>query len=631
MPLKKIIFLTALILAFSSISFAQDAVQAQAPVPPAKATDISYINSQAYQRLSDVREKLDAKDYEGAKESLRGLENFCLDLGITSFEPLSASMLKQAKSLLDEDNPGGALLLADSAARISPHYPPAYFAKGWAYLAQDKMKFLMTLDSFREGFVRSMKDFWWPFLYVGNKFTSLLFTLAAVFSLFSICMAVRYSALLAHDIAETLNKRELEPHLKYIVLPAVFLVVLAMLGYWWAATICFLSLWIYFNKKEKALAIGFFALLVFMPEIIGYYASFPQAGGNRQLWVMDSVNKGHLDSGTEKYLESLTQQEPGNEPAAMTLAEFYKKSGQYDAAKAIYGKLLKQSPSNPAYMNNLGNVYFLSGKDADAISEYQAAINAAPKDPMPYFNMSQVYGDRLMFTEREKADLAARELDPALISRLREKAGGQPVRMVFDEPVPVLAFWKIAFASKDAGLADSLWDMTVKVLPLNGAPVAGLSFILLAFAVSALRKKEAFSHFCAKCGRVSCRKCQKPNYSKELCPECHQIFVKLEGVEARDRVHKLLEVRERDRKKSLFCRSVSLVLPGSGHFLTGHPFRGFLFMGAFIFFVKDIFFGGFLEVPYNFRLPFIQPDALLMGLLLIVFYLTTQFSLRKTI
>ena len=629
MPFKKIIFFIALILAFSAVSFAQDT--SPAPAPPSKATDISYINGQVYQRLSDVRKKLDLKDYDGAKEGIKQLENFCLDLGITSFEPLSASMLKQAKSLLDEDDPGGALLLIDSAIRISPYYPSAYFAKGWAYLAQDKMKFLMTLDAFREGFVRSMKDFWWPFLYVGNKFTSLLFTLAAVFSLFGLFMAARYSALLAHDISEALNKRELEPQIKYIGLPAFFLVVLTLLGYWWAATICFLSLWIYFNKREKALAIGFFALLVFMPVIIGYYANFPQAGGNRLLWVMDAVNKGHLGKGTEQYLETLVQQEPGNEPAAMTLAQFYKKSGRYDDAAAIYDKLLKQSPSNSVYMNNLGNVYFLSGKDADAISEYKAAINAAPKNPMPYFNMSQVYGDRLMFTERGKADLAARELDPDLISMLREKAGSQPVRMVFDEPVPARAFWKIAFAAKDAGLADSLWDMTVKVLPLKGAPVAGLSFILLAFGVSALRKKGAFSHFCAKCGRVSCRKCQKPNYNKELCPECHQIFVKLEGVEARDRVHKLLEVRERDRKNLLFCRSVSLILPGSGHFLSGHPFRGFLFMGGFIFFVKDIFFGGFLSVPYEFRLPFIQPDILVTGLLLLVFYLTAQFSLRKTI
>ena len=137
-----------------------------------------------------------------------------------------------------------------------------------------------------------------------------------------------------------------------------------------------------------------------------------------------------------------------------------------------------------------------------------------------------------MFPERERADLAARKLDLALISALRDRAGTEPVRMVFDYQVPAETFWRISFSSGHGGLADSLWEMTVKVLPLKGTRLAGISFILLAIAVSAFRKKGVLSHFCKKCGKVNCRKCQKPNYSKELCPECHQIFVKLEGVEA---------------------------------------------------------------------------------------------------
>ena len=100
-------------------------------------------------------------------------------------------------------------MLINSAARISPDYPPAYFAKGWAYFAQDKMKFLITLDSFREGFIQSLRDFWWTFFYAGNKFASFLFTLAALFSLFGLCMAVRYSALFFHDISEAMKKKDM--------------------------------------------------------------------------------------------------------------------------------------------------------------------------------------------------------------------------------------------------------------------------------------------------------------------------------------------------------------------------------------------------------------------------------------
>ncbi len=92
----------------------------------------------------------------------------------------------------------------------------------------------------------------------------------------------------------------------------------------------------------------------------------------------------------------------------------------------------RHHPENTVYRNNLGNVYFLAGRNSDAVREYQAAIRYGPKRPLPYFNLSQVYGENLMFPEREKADLEARELDPALISALRERAGTEPVRMVFD-------------------------------------------------------------------------------------------------------------------------------------------------------------------------------------------------------
>lgn len=582
-----------------------------------------------YPKWAAVKKDIDARDFDRAKTGLKEIESMCLDRGITSFEELSAAMVKQGKGLLQAKEMKGALLLFDSAIQISPNYPPPYYARGWAYLSQDKLKALIFVDSFIDGFRNSINDFWWVFFYAGNKFTSILFTLAVLFSLFGLFMAIRYTPLLAHDISESLKNPRYEQILKHFIIPVVFLLVLIALGYWWAVTVSFLALWVYFNKKEKFLSIAFFVILIFMPDIMSYFAGFIEGGGNRLIWVMDEVNKGQIKDGTKEYLDAFIESNPTNEPALMSLAQVQRKTGLYNESSSTYQKLLEINPKSAIYWNNLGNVQFLTGDKDAAIKDYNTAIQLDPKRVLPHFNLSQLYGESLMFTERERADMAARELNPTVVANIRDLEGTTPGRVVFDETISTDVFWKMAFSAKNDALAASFWDTSVKVLPLSGTRVAGVSFIVLALSINAFRKKRINSHYCKKCGKVSCRKCQKPFYTKELCPQCHQIFVKLEGVEAKDRVRKMIEIRETHQKSGLLFRISSLLLPGSGHFLLGHPLRGFIFTGIFIFLIKDIFFGRFFEVPYDFRLPFIQPDLILMGLLLLFFYLLAQLDTHR--
>ncbi|HEY3346397.1 MAG TPA: tetratricopeptide repeat protein, partial [Nitrospirota bacterium] len=583
------------------------------------------------QQLKDIRQKLKARDMDGTRAALKELEGRCKDRGITSYEVVSAALTIQAKSYLDADDITSALLLLDTAIYISPNYPPPYFERGWAYLAQDKLKGLKALDSFVEGFRYAFKDFWWSFFYAGNKLASLLFTVAALFAFFGLFMALRYTPLLAHDISELIKKPGLEDKLKYVTVPAIFMVVLILFGYWWAATAVFLSLWLYFNRMEKTLAVVFFLLLVFMPEIMGNLACFSQASGNRLLWVMDKVSKGQIEEGTEQYLKDVLSKEPDNQPASMTLAQFYKKQGRYPEAAAVYDGLITKDPSNAAYRNNLGNVHFLMRDFEGAIREYKGVIQYNPSDVIACFNMSQAYGEALMFSERESADLAARQIDPSLLGSLRERAGSTPARMIYDEQVPARAFWTSALSdrSQNAQLANSLWESSVSVLPLQGVRVAGISFIILAFSINAFRKNSIYSHFCQKCGKVSCRKCQKPHYDKVLCAQCHQIFVKLDGVEAKDRVSKMLETRTTRQQKGVVYRVVSLLLPGGGHFLAGSPLLGFIFMGSCIFLVKDIFFGDFFSIPNEFNLHVWRPDTMALSVLLVIVYGITQLDTHR--
>lgn len=580
---------------------------------------------------SALRQSLKSMNYEELQTGLKALEGRCMDLGVSSFEELSASMIKEGRRLQDEGNLAYATALYDSARRVSPNYPASYFASGWAILAQNKLKALSAVDMFIEGYRSFWNDFRWSYYYAGNKSMSLLFTLALLYSLFGFFAAVRYIQLLAHDISETVRRPDMEDKLKYLILPAAYVLVLLVLGFWWAVALTVLTLWVYFNKKEKALALLFFVLLVLMPDIMTGMSGFVQAGGNRLLWEMDEVNKGHIQDGAREFLQSELDKDPDNKWIIMSLAQVAKKQGRYAEAESLYLRLAAIDPESAIIRNNLANVYFIQGKNDLAIKEYKAAAEYQPDRPLVFFNMSQVYSESFIFTERDNADRTASQLDLEEAAFLREKAGDTPVRMVFDEQVPVEAFWKIAMHGMPGAkaLAGSLWSTTVRVLPLQGSRIAGIAFIVLALTIGFLRKKKVFSHYCIKCGKVSCKVCQKPTYSKDLCPQCNQIFVKLDGVEARDRVRKMLEVREIHSKEGLRNRIASLLLPGSGHFLMGNPIGGFLFSGVFIFIVKDLFFGEFFEVPYIFSMPYISPTTILMVLVLVIFYVAAQLDSNR--
>lgn len=609
----------------------QSATDVRKPAATAPYVTGAIADLELYGLWAAAREAVRSKDYDTTRQKLKDLKNLCLDLGITSHEPLSAAIVKEARRLIDSNDITGATMLFDTAELISPNYPVSYYAEGWGILSQNKHKFLVAIDSLIEGVNNSADDFWWTLAYAGNKETSLLFSLAALFSLFGIFIAIRYIPLLAHDLSERLNRVESEALIKYVVLPATSIAVLLLLGYWWAVTLALVMLWVYFNKREKSLAVIFFLLLVFMPEVMTHYTGFLKAGGNKMLWAVDEANKGRVSPDTEKYLAGVLDNEQDNRLVLLSLAKIQKMQRRYGDSLKTYDRLVELDPGNAVYYINAGNIHFLNNDYDEAEKNYKSAIEKEPDNALAHYNLSRIYGDRLKFAERDEEDRTASKLDPDLIAMLKGKAGETPMRMVADASVPVDDMWGIAFAEQPAGksLASSMWSTTVKVMPLEGASFAGVGFIILVVGINLFARNKKFAHFCKKCGKVSCNRCQKPYYSAELCPQCHQIFVKLDGVEARDRLRKTLEIREKESKEGRVYRISSMLLPGSGHYLYGRPIRGFFFSGIFIFLLKDIFFGNFIENQYAFALKIIGPDTVIMSGLLVLIYMMTQLDIYR--
>ncbi|RCK78772.1 MAG: hypothetical protein OZSIB_1125 [Candidatus Ozemobacter sibiricus] len=81
-----------------------------------------------------------------------------------------------------------------------------------------------------------------------------------------------------------------------------------------------------------------------------------------------------------KALEPLLKREPGNEYAAMFLAESYFQMGNYVAATNLYRTLADQDPGNVALTIRLAACLECSGKAGEAAAVLEAAVGRQPKD-----------------------------------------------------------------------------------------------------------------------------------------------------------------------------------------------------------------------------------------------------------
>ncbi|MBI5378778.1 MAG: hypothetical protein HZA23_01305, partial [Nitrospirae bacterium] len=146
-------------------------------------------------------------------------------------------------------------------------------------------------------------------------------------------------------------------------------------------------------------------------------------------------------------------------------------------------------------------------------------------------------------------------------------------------------------------VAEDLWEGMVSGVGMGHFPFVLFPYLVGLVAYHLSRSRWPLGYACRRCGRVGCRICQ--SLSKEaLCSECYQVLIRMEGVEARERIRKILEIRKHQDRRVNILRLLSFLLPGSGHFYVGAPVHGFLFAVLMIFGVLTwLFWSGVLMVP----------------------------------
>ncbi len=518
-----------------------------------------------------------------------------LDNGLKNTEPYSYILMKKAQA-----DPANAKSLLAEAIKYSPNLPAAYFEMA-------RISFSHLPDGMFEGFsyviegVQAYKrNFWWQMSVAGLLFVSL--TMAFVFTLLMV-IVIRFfidTPLLSHEIKED-NKT---------ILIVLSLIPLSLLGPLFFITGALFLLGLYFSKTGKVIvyiSILFLLLSPFMMRLAGVFLS----ASTPELRAVVAVN----ESRDNKYAISALKDK--NDFASLfSYGLALKRDGHYEKAIASYKNILTTSPDPRIYVN-LGNCYFAINDIPAAKDFYKKAVDTKAL-ASAYYNLSQASRETLDFVKGDEYFQEAVKFGGDAISKFAATVKRDPNRFVIDETLPVSVLWNYAGSRARQTMKISLLNPVVSVL---------LSVVLFIafFMVDSRMKNRAYR--CKRCGTVLCEKCAKELLWGQMCPQCYKSIVKMDQLDSRERVAKLLQVRELQTRRTMMARVLAFAPPGIAYIYAGRILAGSLLLWLFLFLLtlvllNPLFYTGLSSFGHSWLN---IPSIILMGFL----YLISNVAVRR--
>jgi pentatricopeptide repeat protein len=327
---------------------------------------------------------------------------------------------------------------------------------------------------------------------------------------------------------------------------------------------------LYMKKWDRLVIYLYLVFLLVSPFIFRSVSTVFNAPASGDLKAIVQVN----ESKGNRYALSVLRGE--NPVVLFSYALALKREGRYHEAIDIYNKLIAIKP-DPRLYNNLANCY-VSLNDIEKAKElYRKSIELKPL-PVALYNLSEAYRETLDFEKGEEYFLAAQKMDGDAVSRFRAVFGRNPNRFVIDEGLPMSDLWRYA-QTKTTGSS----TLGLSVLPPAFMPVVALLMAALFYALNRQAKTRAYR--CNRCGSVLCSKCEKHILWGHMCLQCYRSLVKLDELDAKERIARILAVYGHQKKRRDIIKVISSILPGSGQIYAGNVLNGFLFLWPFLFFL----------------------------------------------
>jgi hypothetical protein len=274
----------------------------------------------------------------------------------------------------------------------------------------------------------------------------------------------------------------------------------------------------------------------------------------------------------------------------------YKRTGNLDLAEELLDRALKVRPNSAVLLNNRANIMFLKSDLKGAIGYYDRAIQARPDLAVPYFNISKAYYRIPDLDKGKHHRNQSLRLDQKRIQEVNKLAETRKVNFVVAD-LSIPREWITSGNHRRDGKAGQratqhLWTAWGGAGTSETFPFVGAGVVVLFGLILLLRKKVYFSSGCIRCGRPACRRCASELRDDTVCSQCFHAFVHREqGVDAKSRISKEIQIRQYRRRKENIARGISFLLPGVGQFVKGRPLLGMLFLTVFCCVIVQVLLG----------------------------------------
>ncbi len=526
------------------------------------------------------------------------LYNEQLDKGIRNSEPYSYLLIEKSRADSAE-----AKTLLEKALLYSPDLPAIYFELSKISFQFNSEGIFNAIDNIIQGISAYKRNFWWMFSMVTSLYVSLILSFLISILIIIIIRIPMDISLVSHDIKEEKSKIFL-----------LLILIFAIFGPLYVLGGLLLLVSFYMKKWDRIVA---YLYLIFL------FAS---------IWIFNFISIGFIapSSGDVKAVIQVNEAK-GNSYAISTLknknnpvelfsyALALKREGRYNEAIDIYNKLLSNKPDNITY-NNLANCYTAIGDFDKAIELYQKSIQIKPL-PSTLYNLSQVYRETLNFEEGDKYFLEAQRLDREALLRFRDIFSRNPNRFVIDEVITMPTLMEYAFNK-----AEGYFTMGLSIAPPSFMPVIAIIMAVFFYIIEARFKNKAYR--CNRCGKILCIKCEKRIHWGNMCSQCYRSLIKLDELEAKERISGLLTVYEFRKKKRDVIKILALIIPGSGQIYAGNVLNGLLFLWLFLFFLFIPLTGKIFRIEM-FNFSHFWLNILSIFLLLAVYILSNIITRRR--